>query len=245
MSEEAGVRYLHFGSHWIQGAMRIARPWSLELEYTREMMFPLLLDPGADWPRTVLVIGLGAASLPKFLYRHRPDARVTVVEIEPRVIAAARQFFKLPDDGTRLAVEVQDGSAWLDGDGPRYDWIMVDGFDARGRPGPLDTLAFYARCRARLTPRGVLTVNLLGRSRGARASVERLREAFDGRVLALPPSPGGNVVVLASVAVPRAWRAAELRDDVASLRRATGLNLAATLSRLIEASRGTHGRIVL
>jgi len=36
ISEEAGVRYLHFGSDWIQGAMRIARPWALELDYTRE-----------------------------------------------------------------------------------------------------------------------------------------------------------------------------------------------------------------
>ena len=36
ISEEAGVRYLHFGSSWIQGAMRIARPFALELDYTRE-----------------------------------------------------------------------------------------------------------------------------------------------------------------------------------------------------------------
>jgi spermidine synthase len=43
ISEEAGVRYLHFGSSWIQGAMRIARPFALELDYTREMMVPLLL----------------------------------------------------------------------------------------------------------------------------------------------------------------------------------------------------------
>jgi spermidine synthase len=35
ISEERGVRYLHFGSPWVQGAMRIARPWALELEYTR------------------------------------------------------------------------------------------------------------------------------------------------------------------------------------------------------------------
>ncbi len=45
VSEEAGVRYLHFGSPWVQGAMRIARPWSLELEYTRDMMMALLLRP--------------------------------------------------------------------------------------------------------------------------------------------------------------------------------------------------------
>ena len=91
ISEEAGVRTLHFGSDWIQGAMRIARPWNLELEYTREMMASLLLR---DAPRKVLLIGLGAASLTKFLYRHYPLAHLTVVEIEPAVVAAARQFFQ-------------------------------------------------------------------------------------------------------------------------------------------------------
>ena len=38
LSEQAGVRYLQFGPQWIQGAMRLRRPWSLELEYTRQMM---------------------------------------------------------------------------------------------------------------------------------------------------------------------------------------------------------------
>jgi hypothetical protein len=74
ISEEAGVRYLHFGSSWIQGAMRIARPYALELDYTREMMTPLLLHE-PDWPRKVLQIGLGAASVTKFLWRYRPQAR--------------------------------------------------------------------------------------------------------------------------------------------------------------------------
>ena len=74
VSEEAGVRYLHFGSRWVQGAMRLQRPWALELEYTREMLLPLVLRPDPDWPKSVLLIGLGAGSLVKFLYRHRPRA---------------------------------------------------------------------------------------------------------------------------------------------------------------------------
>src|SRR5574343_274341 len=77
ISEEAGVRYLHFGSDWVQGAMRIARPWSLELGYTREMMAGLLLRDGAHWPRNALLIGLGAGSLAKFIYRNLPDCRMT------------------------------------------------------------------------------------------------------------------------------------------------------------------------
>ena len=75
VSEEAGVRYLHFGSRWVQGAMRLQRPWALELEYTRQMMAPLVMRPAAAWPRDVLIVGLGAASQLRFLWRHRPAAR--------------------------------------------------------------------------------------------------------------------------------------------------------------------------
>ena len=37
-SEEDGFRYLHFGSPWIQGAMKVRRPYELVLEYPRQMM---------------------------------------------------------------------------------------------------------------------------------------------------------------------------------------------------------------
>ncbi len=111
ISEEAGVRYLHFGSDWIQGAMRIRKPYALELAYTREMMAGLLLRDGlaADgghWPRKVLIIGLGAASLARFVHHHLPQARIRVVEIAPAVVAAARQFFKLPTEDARFSVHL-------------------------------------------------------------------------------------------------------------------------------------------
>ena len=35
ISESAGVRYLHLGTPWIQGAMRIDEPLAIELEYVR------------------------------------------------------------------------------------------------------------------------------------------------------------------------------------------------------------------
>ena len=143
ISEERGVRYLHFGSHWIQGAMRIARPWALELEYTRDMMAALLLYPRRAWPRSVLQIGLGAASLTKFLYRNRPRSKLTVIEIEPDVLAAAMHFFKLPDDASRLDIEIGDGHAFMARTERRFDLILVDGFDAKGRAGVLDTTPFY------------------------------------------------------------------------------------------------------
>lgn len=233
--EKAGVRTLHFGSDWIQGAMRIARPWHLELDYTREMMASLLLRDDTRFPRKVLLIGLGAASLTKFLYRNYPLAKLTVVEIEPRVVAAARQFFKLPEDPLRLNIVIADGSEYIVEHDKTYDLILVDGYDADARPGELDMLPFYQMCRARLNNNGILAVNLLGRSRGHQASLGRIKTSFDERALAFPSCDSGNVIAMAATGEKIEIPISELKKQAIELKKRTGLNLLPTLMRLEQA----------
>lgn len=231
ISEEAGVRYLHFGSDWVQGAMRIARPWNLELAYTREMMAGLLLRE-SPWPRHALLIGLGAGSLAKFIYRHLPECTITVVEINPQVEYIARQYFKLPDDPRRLRVAIDDGAEYMLAGGQTFDAILVDGFDPDGRAGALNTLPFYQACRARLTDDGLLAANLLGRNRGFAQSVERIRTAFDGRALAFPSCDSGNAITFAAGNNPVEVSLEDLRQRATALKKATGLDLLPTVSRL-------------
>ena len=232
ISEEAGVRYLHFGSDWVQGAMRIARPWSLELAYTREMMAGLLLRGGDHWPRNVLLVGLGAGSLAKFIYRNLPDCRITVVEINPQVEFIARQYFKLPDDPARLTVTIGDGADYMLAGERCFDYILVDGFDPDACAGPLDTLPFYQACRARLTGSGLLGVNLLGRNKGFTASVERIRTAFDGRVAVFPSCDSGNTIAFATGGEPVAVALEDMRAQAQRLKQETRLDLLPTISRL-------------
>ena len=231
VSEEAGVRYLHFGSEWIQGAMRIRRPWALELAYTREMMAGLLLKE-APWPRSALLIGLGAGSLTKFIWRHLPQTRITVVEINPQMPLVARQFFKLPEEDERLRIRIGCGADFVIRDRKRYDLILVDGFDHNARAGILDTLPFYVNCRARLSADGLLAVNLFGRSRGFRASVGRIESAFDGRCMVFPSCDSGNAIAVAAAGDPIEIAIDDLRDRAAMLRRETSLDLAPTITRL-------------
>ena len=238
------MRFLHFGSPWVQGAMRIARPHALELEYTREMMLPLLLHD-ASWPASVLQIGLGAASHTRFLARHRPRARVTVVEIDPEVIACARQFFKLPETSPHLHIVVGDGADYVAASDRRFDLILVDGFDAKGRPGRLDTLPFYMDCRARLAAGGALCVNLVTRNRSAVASMARLRHVFGERTRLLAPSEPGNQIALAITGPLRHETFAELTSAEERVRRETGLNLRPTLARLRPSLKGRRETFTL
>jgi spermidine synthase len=245
ISEKKGVRYLHFGSEWVQGAMRIRRPYDLELAYTREMMAGLLLRDESSWPRSALIVGLGAGSLVKFCRRHLPACRLQVVEIEPRVVAAARQFFALPEQDSHLSIALADAAEFILDHDRFYDCILVDGYDAQARAGALDTLPFHQACRARLTGEGLLAVNLFGRSRGYRASLERLIAAFDDRVLAFPSCDSGNVVALAAAGEPVQASLVELRQRAEALRARTGLDLRDTLARVEAAGTLPGGTLIL
>jgi len=232
ISEEDGVRQLHFGSDWVQGAMRIARPWSLELAYTREMMAGLLLRSGKPWPRHALLIGLGAGSLAKFIYRNLPDCRITVVEINPQVEFVARQYFKLPDDPRRLDVVIGCGADYMLNGVRQFDYILADGFDPEARAGALDTLPFYQACRSRLSERGLFCANLLGRNKGFQASIDRIRAAFDQRVTIFPSCDSGNTIAFATADEAVDVPLDELRAKADILKKEIGLDLRPTISRL-------------
>lgn len=239
ISEEGGIRYLHFGSDWVQGAMRIRRPIDLELAYTREMMAGLLMHEGweedSGWPRKILLIGLGAGSLTKFCYWKLPQAQVTVVEISPVVWAAARQYFKLPEDDERFKVEIADGVEFIKNTDQQYDYILVDGYDKDAKVGLLDSLPFYQACYERLSNRGLLSANLFGRTRRYGPSLQRLGEAFDNRTIAFPSCDSGNVVAFAARGESLEIPLVELRKRAAALRKKTGLDLGPTVTRLEQA----------
>ena len=244
LSEQCGVRYLHFSVDWIQGAMRIRRPNALELAYTREMMAGLLLrEP--PWPREALLIGLGAGSLAKYIYHKLPDTRITVVEIDPQVETIARLHFKLPDDPHRLRVVIGDGAQYMLEDGKKFDSILVDGFDKSGRAGVLDTLPFYQACRSRLTDNGLLAVNLLGHSRGFKASAKRIAGAFDGRSLTFPACSSGNTIAFATGGEPVAVAGSQLVSRAEQINKTTGLNLIPTIERLLSSSTLVNDQLII
>jgi spermidine synthase len=214
LSEEDGVRYLHFGTEWIQGGMRIARPYALELAYQQEMMAPGLFIPE---PRRIVQLGLGAAALTKFCHRHVPSAEVVAVELSEAVIDAARAWFMLPDDDTRLTVVHEDAQDFIarPGQRGRADWLQVDLYDAQARGPVYDDERFYRACRAALRRPGVACFNLFGRRFDP--SFERICAAFDDRALALPEVDEGNRIVLAFAGPPLTVPIAMLLDRAKEL----------------------------
>ncbi len=110
LSEQDGVRYLHFGTEWVQGAMRLRKPDWLELEYAQQMMAWMLF---AETPQHIAQLGLGTAALTKFCYRYFPQTRVTSIELNPSVITLCASMFKLPPNDERLSVMEMDAMEFV------------------------------------------------------------------------------------------------------------------------------------
>ena len=178
----------------IQSSMHKDDPYALELEYTRAMLLFMLFVPQ---PRRILMIGLGGGSLPKYCHRYLQPCDITVVEINPHVIAV-RDEFKVPPDSNHFRVVQADGSQFLADVKKRYDVILVDGFNFKGPAAELETPAFFDNCRTALEPSGVLVMNLDSEETGNGATVALMREAFGGDVFAMLADGGTNRIVFAT-----------------------------------------------
>ena len=193
LSEMEGVRYLHFGSEWVQGAMRIRKPDWLELEYAQQMMAWMLF---LDAPRHIVQLGLGTGALTKFCRKHFPQAQVTAVELNPAVIQVCRDMFRLPPDDAQLAVLEMDALVFVDQ--PKagsVDVLQIDLYDATARGPVLDSAEFYGACARALSEGGIATVNLFGDHPSFKRNEKALRHVFD-TVITLPEVHDGNVVAL-------------------------------------------------
>lgn len=188
------TKSLHFSFASVQSRMDVRHPDALHLDYTRLMMGFLLL---AEAPRDIAMIGLGGGSLAKFCHRHLPAARLTVVEINPAVIAL-RDEFRVPPDGPRLRVLEADGAAWVQAHPNACDVLLVDAYDEHGLPPALATDDFHAGCARCLRPGGVLSMNLNLDRRDAARLLERIRDAFGPSAFTVPAKAGPNRVVLAA-----------------------------------------------
>ena len=111
------------------------------------------------------MLGLGGGSISNFLHHRFPDARLDVVEVDPKVIKLCKNFFYLRETenyqlhamDARVFVENQRGKN-------SYDLILLDVFKSGSVPYHLKTKEFYLLLLDILTPEGVVASNLYGKS---------------------------------------------------------------------------------
>ena len=229
VQDNGGAKSLHFTHGELQSVMLTAFPWRLELDYTRTMMGFLLFNPA---PSHIGMIGLGGGSLVKFCHRHLAASRMTVLEINPHVIALRREF-QVPDDDARLTVIAADGALFLQSETPAFDVLLVDGFDHDGQPAALCSQRFYDDCVAALAPSGLLVVNLHYQHPDYPLLVERITRSFGGNAVEIVVEEKTNSIVLASKGRPISPRALSLQRSLVGLSDEARRQLKPELARIL------------
>ena len=135
--------------------------------------------------RDILIIGGGDGGTLEEVLKHAGVARATMVELDPGVVEIARTCLARISNGAfddpRTELIIGDGVRFVADTDRRFDVIIVDSTDPLGPGEVLFTEAFYADCRARLRPGGILVAQsgnpFVERSR-LDACLARLRGVF-------------------------------------------------------------------
>jgi spermidine synthase len=240
VSDERGYRTLHVGGEAIQSTMRLSDPWALALDYTRCMMAFLLFHAE---PRQALMIGLGGGSLAKFFYRNLRKTAVRVVELDERVIAAARTQFALPPDDARLTVEVGDGAEALSPE--CCDVLVVDAYHDEVHVQELASAEFYDAAFLALAEQGVMVVNFMDDDKLFDVYLKRMEAAFGGRVLAMKALYDPNILVFALKGLPPRIEWETLRARAGRLEARFDLPFTRYVPRLRALNRSTQQELVI
>jgi spermidine synthase len=195
ITEFRGVRFMHLGTSWVQGAMRLNKPDAIELDYVQMMMMWMLF---CEQPRHIVQLGLGSAALTKFCYRRFPEARVTAVELNPNVIAICNAHFALPPNDARLDVREMNALDFVldPANHGSVDILQVDLYDEEARGPVLDSPEFYQACFDCLGDDGIMTTNVFGDFPNYDKNLQAMGLVFDA-VVWVPEAHDSNIVVIA------------------------------------------------
>lgn len=109
-----------------------------------------------------LVLGGGAYTIPRQIYHSDDAMQISVVEIEPKLLDVAYEYFELPDD-PRITPYQQDARLFLQNTTAEYDVIYLDIFNSGHYiPPHLATVEFFSALKSRLSPEGVVYINSIG-----------------------------------------------------------------------------------
>ena len=172
------VRHLRFGNGARQSSIDKSNPYKLQTKYAREMV--KVFEQFANLNR-FLVLGLGAGTIPSYLFNRFPNTLIDVVELLPELKDVASDYFSMPRDD-RLKVIIEDGYDYIMNTEHVYDVIFMDIFNKNGTPKKFATDEFYAGLSRKICYNGYVAFNTWIDSNSYPRYMNQLKRVF-GQVI--------------------------------------------------------------
>ena len=152
------LRMLVTDPHGIQGGIYLDDPKELALSYSKFFRLAYHFSPSA---KNALLIGGGTYSIPGDFVRHYKEAKLTVVELDPRVTELARKHFYF-EDNERITIKHRDGRVFLNQNQDKFDIVYLDAYGSHiSVPFHLTTVEALARVYESLNDDGIVVANLV------------------------------------------------------------------------------------
>jgi spermidine synthase len=190
-----GIRTLRFGKNGTrQSVVKMDDLDYLGLPYARSAMIGLAFT---DQLNRILVLGVGAGNIPMFLRKYYSGAQIDVIDIDPQIIALAKEYFNFLEDDF-LHAYTQDGRAFVENVQKPYDLIFLDAYTAAGIPSHLATKEFLLSLKKALKPSGAIIANMWSTPKVNplyRSMLRTYQEVFHEVYTLRVPSAGNKIVI--------------------------------------------------
>src|SRR5262249_23218260 len=124
------------------------------------------LGPALVPANHLLILGMGAGGSIHSTRVAAPNIEIDAVEIDPKVVEAARRWFGIDSADPRIHIHVADARPWLSRDRGTYDLVQVDLYQGGPYiPFYLVTEEFFRLVRARMPDDGLLMMNVFDAGR--------------------------------------------------------------------------------
>ena len=183
-------------------------------------------------PRRIAILGNAGGTTARSYGHYFPGTAIDAVEIDGKLTDVARRYFDMR--APHLETHTADARPFLKDSTERYDAIFIDAYRQPYIPFYLATREFFELCRERMTPGGVVVINV-GHPEGEdvleKAMGATMRAAFP-TVLRDPIEPTNTLLVATAAPASKqalADRADALPEDLQDMARDAADRLAPTL----------------
>jgi len=188
--DKTNVRHLRFGNSIRQSSINKKSPFKLQTKYTRDMA--KVFDHYRDIPETILVLGLGAGTIPSYLYHRFPNTKIYVIEILPELKEIASDYFSMPRN-ERLEIVIGDAYDYIKETQIQFDLIFMDVFSKNTIPKKFSTEKFYAGLYQLTSTDGYVAFNTWIDPSSYGKYINKLQNVFDVVIEQSVPISGNHI----------------------------------------------------
>lgn len=151
------VKLLATGPYGAQSGIYTNGKSGLVFDYTNQIASIVSQSPRKE---RILVLGGGTFTLPDYLAKKYPSSQIDVVEIDPKLLAIAKEHFDYKPTANIHHI-FGDARAYLNTATSSYDVIIVDVYGDNSIPFSVSTTEYVASLKKHLQPGGSVLANII------------------------------------------------------------------------------------